>query len=63
MTVKQLIRRLQHPPCKRIAAVRIEFADGGIYEIPPDTRRISPSNRLAIGIMNTPILRQSRRIV
>lgn len=43
MTVKQLIRKLQHPPCKRIAAVRIEFADGGIYEVSPDTRRISPS--------------------
>jgi hypothetical protein len=42
MTVKQLIRKLQHPPCKRIAA-RIEFADGGIYEVSPDTRRISPS--------------------
>jgi hypothetical protein len=34
MTVKQLIRKLQHPPCKRIAAVRIEFVDGGIYEHP-----------------------------
>jgi len=29
MTVKQLIRKLQHPPCERIAALRIEFADGG----------------------------------
>jgi hypothetical protein len=38
MTVKQLIRKLQHPPCERIAAVRIEFADGGIYEVSPDTR-------------------------
>ena len=40
MTVKQLTRKLQHPPCERIAAVRIEFADGGIYEVSPDTRRI-----------------------
>jgi hypothetical protein len=40
MTVIQLIRKLQHPPCERIAAVRIEFADGGIYEVSPDTRRI-----------------------
>jgi hypothetical protein len=28
MTVKYLIKRLQAPPCDRIAAVRIEFADG-----------------------------------
>ncbi len=41
MTVKQLIRKLQNPPCDRIAAVRIEFADGGIYEVSPDTRRAS----------------------
>ena len=33
MTVKQLIRKLKNPPCERIAAVRIEFADGGIYEV------------------------------
>jgi hypothetical protein len=26
MTVKQLTRKLQHPPCERIVAVRIEFA-------------------------------------
>jgi len=39
MTVKQLIRKLLHPPCERIAAVRIEFADGGIYEVSPDTRQ------------------------
>jgi len=45
MTVKQLIQKLQHPPCERIAAVRIEFADGGICEVSPDTRRISPSKR------------------
>jgi len=38
MTVKQLIRKLKHPPCERIAAVHIEFADGGIYEVAPDTR-------------------------
>jgi len=38
MTVKQLIRKLKNPPCERIAAVRIEFADGGIYEVAPDTR-------------------------
>lgn len=38
VTVKQLIRKLQHPLCERIAAVRIEFADGGIYEDSPDTR-------------------------
>jgi hypothetical protein len=45
MTVKQLIRKLQHPPCKRIAAVRIEFADGGIYEDSPDTRAIRSSEK------------------
>jgi hypothetical protein len=28
MTVKQLVRKLQNPPCDRIAAVRIEFAGG-----------------------------------
>jgi hypothetical protein len=28
MTVRGLIRKLKHPPSKRIAAVRIEFADG-----------------------------------
>jgi hypothetical protein len=39
MTVKQLIRKLQHPPCERIVALRIEFADGGIYEVSPDTRQ------------------------
>ena len=38
MTVKQLIRKLKNPPCERIAAVRIEFVDGGIYEVAPDTR-------------------------
>lgn len=38
MTVKQLIKKLKNPPCERIAAVRIEFADGGIYEVLPDTR-------------------------
>ncbi len=38
MTVKQLIRKLKNPPCERIAAVRVEFADGGIYEVAPDTR-------------------------
>jgi hypothetical protein len=37
MTVKQLIRKLKNPPCERIAALRIEFADGGIYEVAPDT--------------------------
>ena len=37
MTVKQLIRKLKNPPCERIASVRIEFADGGIYEVSPDT--------------------------
>ena len=46
MTVKQLIRKLQHPPCKRIAAVRIEFADGGIYEVSPDTRRMSRASAI-----------------
>ena len=44
MTVKQLIRKLQDPPCERIAALRIEFADGGIYEVSPDVSRIPPSN-------------------
>jgi hypothetical protein len=44
---KQLIRKLQHPPCERI--VRIEFADGGIYyEISPDTSQASPPINLAI---------------
>jgi hypothetical protein len=38
MTVKQLIRKLENPPCERIAAIRIEFADGGIYEVSRDTR-------------------------
>ena len=38
MTVKQLIRKLKNPPCERIAAARIDFADGGIYEVAPDTR-------------------------
>ncbi len=37
-TVKQLIRKFKNPPCERIAAIRIEFADGGIYEVAPDTR-------------------------
>ncbi|MGB6499414.1 MAG: hypothetical protein WBF09_20625 [Candidatus Acidiferrum sp.] len=41
MTVKQLIRKLKHPPCDRI--VRIEFADGGIYEVSPDTRHAQQS--------------------
>jgi hypothetical protein len=36
MTVKQLIKKLKHPHCERIAAVRIEFEDGGIYEVSPD---------------------------
>lgn len=51
MTVKQLIRKLQHPPSEHIAAVRIEFADGGIYEVSPDTRRTTtiavPHGKLA----------------
>jgi len=38
MTVKQLIRKLKNPPCERIAAIRIEFADGGIYEVSRETR-------------------------
>ena len=48
MTLKQLIRKLQHPPCKHIAAVHIEFADGGIYEVSPGTRtsRRDKSKRL-----------------
>ena len=37
MTTKQLIRKLEHPPCNQIAAVRIEFADGSVYEVTPDT--------------------------
>ena len=45
MTVKQLIRKLQHPPCERIAAVRMEFADGGLYEVSADTRRIRSSEQ------------------
>jgi hypothetical protein len=45
MTVKQLIRKLQNPPCKRIAAVRIEFADGGVYEDSPDTRHAKQKPR------------------
>jgi len=52
MTVKQLIRKLKNPPCERIAALRIEFADGGIYEVSRDTRygqrhvrRNTPSRR------------------
>jgi hypothetical protein len=40
MTLKQLIQKLQHPPCERIAAVQIEFADGGSYQVSPGTRRI-----------------------
>jgi hypothetical protein len=48
MTVKQLIRKLQHPPCERIAAMRIEFADGGIYEVSADTRRASPPIKVAV---------------
>jgi hypothetical protein len=43
MTVKQLIRKLKNPPCERIAAIRIEFADGGIYEVAPDTRYATSS--------------------
>ncbi len=39
VTVKQLVKKLRHPPCERIAAVRIEFTDGGIYEVSPDTHR------------------------
>ena len=45
MTVKQLIRELRHPPSNRVAFVRIEFADGSIYEISPDMRRNSIANR------------------
>jgi len=55
MTAKQLIRKLKNPPCERIAAVRIEFADGGIYEASPDTgyrqrqaRRKTPPRRAGI---------------
>jgi hypothetical protein len=33
MTVKHLIRKSQSPPSERIAAVRIEFADGIVYEV------------------------------
>ena len=43
----EVIRKLQHPPCEGIRAVRIEFADGAIYEVSPGTRRISPSKREA----------------
>jgi hypothetical protein len=39
VTLKQLIRKLLHPPCKRITAVRIEFADGGIYQVSPVMRQ------------------------
>lgn len=39
VTVKQLVKKLRHPPCERIAAVRIEFTDGGIYDVSPDTHR------------------------
>jgi hypothetical protein len=39
---------LKHPPYKRIAAVRIEFADGGIYEVSPDTRQASPPINVAV---------------
>jgi len=45
MNVKQLIRKLKHPPCERIAAVRIEFADGGIYEDSPDTRHAQQNKK------------------
>ena len=38
MTVKQLIRKLEHPPSDRIIEVRIEFADGSIYRESPDAR-------------------------
>jgi len=55
MTVKQLIRKLRNPPCERIVAVRIEFADGGIYEVSPYTlyrqrraRRKTASRRAGI---------------
>lgn len=37
MTVKQLVRELRYPPSKHIAHVRIEFADGSIFEVLPDT--------------------------
>jgi hypothetical protein len=36
MTVKRLLRELRYPPSKRIAQVRIEFADGSIFEVSPD---------------------------
>jgi hypothetical protein len=45
MTLKQLIGKLKHPPCDRIAAVRIEFADGGIYEDSPDTRHAQQNKK------------------
>jgi hypothetical protein len=45
MTVKQLIRKLKNPPCGRIPAIRIEFADGGIYEVAPDSRYGQPQMR------------------
>jgi len=45
MSVKQLIRKLQHPPCERMAAVRIEFSDGSIYEESPDTIRTFSSKK------------------
>ncbi len=48
MTIQQLIRKLKHPPCERIAAVRIEFADGGIYEVSPDTGQASPPINVAV---------------
>ncbi len=38
MTVKQANQKVQHPPRERLASVRIEFADGGIYEVSPDVR-------------------------
>ncbi len=45
MTVKQLIRELQHPPSNRIASVRIEFADGSVFEISPDMPQHRSINR------------------
>ena len=38
-------RESQHTPSNHIAFVRIEFADGSIYEISPDMRRNSIANR------------------
>jgi len=42
MTTKQLIRKLEHPPCNRIASVRIEFEDGSVYQVSPDTEFREP---------------------